>query len=213
MKFENYRSFDNIATARALLLNMLDEQGIPYQLYKDGYRQDVILGKGLNFTEVWVKLRPQDFATVNDILRRDAEERIQAVPDDYYLRELNTKELLDILTAPDAWSIDDYVIARKLLAEAGIAITDEELKRLQRERFEQLKQEKRSQADELLSPYNLLERGNYLQNASVVNPDTGQREHVFNDKERSTGKVLTILGFVIFIVFLLWRFYWDGPLW
>lgn len=201
MKFADYRAYYNLETARALLLNMLDAQGIPYQLYKDSHRQDVILGKGADFNEVWVQLRPQDFDTVNDILRRDAEERIQAVPNDYYLRELSSKELLDILVSPEEWSIDDTIMARRLLAETGITITDEELLRLQHEHLQKLEVEYLRETEEQRSPYNVTERGNYSLHTKEVSNQT------------STGKVLTVLGFIIFILFLLWRFYWDNPLW
>ena len=137
--FEDYRSFNSLETARVVLLDTLDQLQIPYTIYKDNNRQDVILGKGLSFDEVWVKLMPADVARVDRLLLQDSEQRNETVPDNYYLRELSDEELLDILKKPDAWGADDYLVAVKLLREHGIAVNVNVMAQWKRERSKELK--------------------------------------------------------------------------
>ena len=132
--FEDYRSFDSLETARAVLLGVLDQHQIPYTIYRDNNRQDVILGKGLSFDEVWVKIMPIDVERVDCLLLEESEQRNEIVPDNYYLRELGDEELLDILKKPDAWSPDDYLIASKLLREHGIEVNTRVLAQWKQER-------------------------------------------------------------------------------
>ena len=59
--------------------------------------------------------------------------------------EMNNEELLDILKKPDEWSVDDYVIARKILEENGIDIPDEVVVNWKMERNSELKNQKRKE--------------------------------------------------------------------
>jgi|GEM_PF-7099940 len=140
--FEDYRAFDSIETARFVLLDMLEANNIPYTLYKDAYRQDVILGQGIGLTDVWVRIRPDDFKKVDNLMLSAAEERYTEIPADYYLREMETTELLDVLKQSDMWSIDDFVIARKLLEERGIPVSPDKIEAWAEERQKQLLHEK-----------------------------------------------------------------------
>lgn len=132
--FEDYRSFDSLETARFVLLDVLEQNEIPYSIYKDPYRQDVILGRSIDLVEIWVRIKPEDFARVNELLKKEAEKRNEEVAEDYYLRELRDEELLEILKKPGDWSIDDFVIARKILAEHGIDIPDEVIEKWKKEK-------------------------------------------------------------------------------
>lgn len=141
-EFVNYRAFDSIETARFVLLDMLEANGIPFSVYKDAYRQDVILGRGMDLVDVWVRLRPEDFDKVNELMLHDAEERFAEVPQDYYLREMETTELLNVLKQPDMWSFDDFVVARKLLEERGIPVSPDKIEAWADERQNELDSEK-----------------------------------------------------------------------
>lgn len=203
--YEDYRSFDSMETARFVLLDVLEKNNIPYVIYEDKIRQDVILGRGSNFAEVWIRIKPADFAKVNQLFLEDAIKRNEVVPEDYYLREMSDTELLDILKKQDEWSIDDYVIALKILREHGIEIKDEVLAEWKKERKEELRMLKRKElAGEQINTDAFLKRGYHISNASLVDHDTGRREYVFDEKERRRGRWSRYLGLAIFFGLIIY---------
>lgn len=199
--FEDYQSFDSLETARFVLLDVLDQHQIPYTLYQDNYRQDVILGKGINTAQIWVRLQRSDFTRTNQLFEQEAERRYETIPADYYLRELNSEELIDILKKPDEWSVDDYIIAKKLLAEAGVQVNEEKIAQWKLHRLRLLK------TLFLKDPVLFLtaaQRNYYIQHASTIDSDAVINNMAAIEEHKRFIRImqasLIVIGFVIYIL-------------
>ena len=85
-KFITYKKFNDIALANELA-ELLDENKVIYFLEEE----DLVFNPAFSYTntkEYAVKIRPEDFERVNDLLKQDADENISAVEPDYSLARL-----------------------------------------------------------------------------------------------------------------------------
>ena len=115
--FETYQSFFTLEEAQPLL-EFLKEFEVPYHI--EEMREllgDAIIGQHLQAR--WqVRLSPEDFANVNDLLRK-ASEQIDAVPKSHYLQRFTNPELRQVIAAPSEWNPQDVHFAKLLLKERG----------------------------------------------------------------------------------------------
>ena len=115
--FETYQSFFTLEEAQPLL-EFLKEFEVPYHI--EEMREllgDAIIGQHLQAR--WqVRLSPEDFANVNDLLRKAAEQ-IDAVPKSHYLQRFTNPELRQVIAAPSEWNPQDVHFAKLLLKERG----------------------------------------------------------------------------------------------
>ncbi len=115
--FETYQSFFTLEEAQPLL-EFLKEFEVPYHI--EEMREllgDAIIGEHLQAR--WqVRLSPEDFANVNDLLRKAAEQ-IDAVPKNHYLQRFTNPELRQVIAAPSEWNPQDVHFAKLLLKERG----------------------------------------------------------------------------------------------
>ena len=87
----------------------------------------------------WTVLIPaKDFTEATAALQHYYEQRLNAVPCDYYLYSFSNDELEAILARPDEWGDLDYALAREILDSRGLRYSDEQLASLRTARYEEL---------------------------------------------------------------------------
>lgn len=133
-EFADFQSFDNFETAQLVLLHTLEEHGIPYQLSDTKTEGDFIKGKVSWVHPVAVKIPLNCFEKTNRLLEEKADRNV-FIPAQHYLYGFTNTELLEILEKPDEWSKEDYAISKKLLAERGQPVTEQDIVRLREQRL------------------------------------------------------------------------------
>lgn len=204
-ELEVFEGYDSVDTARFVILDLLEENDIPYAIYKDTYRQEVILGSSMDMVSVWVKIRRSDFVKVNQLMLKAAKERSEEIPQDHYLLEMDAKELLQIVKNRDEWGIADMVTAQKLLTQQGITITDEQIDKWYAQKLDQIEQQKRKELNQLSAPIptHLINRATHIQESSVLNKQTGERKYVFSEAERKGSYTTYFIGLIILLAFFI----------
>ncbi|MDO3644327.1 hypothetical protein [Mucilaginibacter sp. L3T2-6] len=150
-EFITYKKFNDIALANDLA-ELLDENNVAYFLQEE----DLVFNPAFSYTdtkEYAVKVRPEDFEKINDLLKRDIEKSLEEVNAGYYLLAFTNEELMDVIAKADEWNVFDVQLARKLLAERGRELSDKQLKEIEEKRIEQLKQPDKPQTNWIIIGY------------------------------------------------------------
>ena len=94
-EFITYKKFNDIALANDLA-ELLDENNVAYFLQEE----DLVFNPAFSYTdtkEYAVKVRPEDFEKINDLLKRDIEKSLEEVNAGYYLLAFTNEELMDVI--------------------------------------------------------------------------------------------------------------------
>ena len=213
-EFITYQKFNDVALANHLS-DLLTEHNISNYIEEE----DMVFNPAFSYTdtkEYVVKVQPEDFERINDLLKRDANENIAEVEPDYYLLSFTNEELKDVITKADEWNAFDVQLARKLLTERGNAISDDEIEKTEEKRIEDLKVPEPSQSTWVIMGYIIaigclampffisvigLFIGWHLFSHKKTLPN-GEQVFAYNDMDRKHGKRIFYIGIAVFLITL-----------
>lgn len=115
--FETYQSFFSLEEAQPLL-ELLKEEKVAYHIEE----VPELLGEpliGEHLRAKWkLRLSPDDLDSINQLLRKAAEQ-IQEVPGNHYFHRFTNPELRNVVANPKEWNPQDVHFARLLLKTRG----------------------------------------------------------------------------------------------
>lgn len=187
----------------AQVIQLLQEYLIPIECYEEVDRYFRIeMGDLPSLTGFYLKLRPTDFERARLILQKESSIWIADIPKEYYLFSFSNQELRQIIEKPDEWNEADYLLAKKILQERGLEISEKEEKMLKEKRLARLSEPVSASfflilIGFLLSPFifgvfvgwQLLTSQKILPNGSSI--------YTYDSKSRTLGKWI-LLFFVCF---------------
>jgi len=200
-EFITYKKFNDIALANELA-KLLDANNIKYFLEEEAPSFDPSFSYA-HTKEYVVKVMPGDFEQINKLVKENAEENIGEVESDYYLLSFTNQELKDVITKADEWNAFDVQLARKLLAERGFAISDDEIEIIEQKRIEELKANEPSQWSWIIWGYAFAAAGGilgffigwHLWTHKKTLP-TGEMVYSYSEHDRGQGRYIFYLSFV-----------------
>lgn len=215
-EFITYKKFNDIALANDLA-ELLDENNVAYFLQEE----DLVFNPAFSYTdtkEYAVKVRPEDFEKINDLLKRDIEKSLEEVNAGYYLLAFTNEELMDVIAKADEWNVFDVQLARKLLAERGRELSDKQLKEIEEKRIEQLKQPDKPQTNWIIIGYLAAVLGGifgifigwHLKNYKKTLPD-GNRVYEYSERDRLHGSIIFYLSILFLISWIIFRVKTEVP--
>ena len=213
--FEYYRSFESKENAKAFT-EFLTENEVEFLVDSPEVLIDKsIVGTGF-LPKITLKIKSQDFEKVNELIAAQVEDTDIAAEGDY-LNELNNEELIDILKNPDEWSIEDGIVAKKILAERGITYSDTEIATFKNDKLQQIRVGKKASPLTLILYFLCILVGFYIGIFFTLagigmgyyygygtSTDINGKKYFAYDKETQRyGKIILYVGLVGFIVQLL----------
>jgi hypothetical protein len=213
--FEYYRSFESKENAKAFT-EFLTENEVEFLVDSPEVLIDKsIVGTGF-LPKITLKIKSQDFEKVNELIAAQVEDTDIAAEGDY-LNELNDEELTDILKNPDEWSIEDGIVAKKILAERGITYSDTEISTFKNDKLQQIRVGKKASPLTLILYFLCILVGFYIGIFFTLagigmgyyygygtSTDINGKKYFAYDKETQRyGKIILYVGLVGFIVQLL----------
>lgn len=212
--FEFFRDFFVLDQAE-FVVSLLKSANIPYKLEKSQTVIDeAIVGNTLSPKFV-LRLPPTFFEKANNLIKANLQFDDNYL-DEHYLNQLNEQELLEILEKPDEWSIEDGLIAQKILAKRGREVSDDEVQQMQAKRRIFLRAGKTESKGKILSFYLLIVAISFFFSAFFIlaglglswyywkdtNVDaTGFKYYSFEESTRKLGQNLFWIWLVIVIPF------------
>ena len=183
------------------MIEILGENGIDHRLEKSKEILDrTFIGDNLE-KKFFLKIRSSDFLKANEILDARILQNITALEKDYYLFAFTNAELHEIIMKPDEWSRQDFIIARKILAERGEYINEEIINDLKSKRINELSREESEPTLTIISGYILallfsivgLFFGLTFLTAKKVIPN-GKKVFTYSRNTRKHGRNIVILS-------------------
>ncbi|BAV06431.1 hypothetical protein SAMN05421788_10789 [Filimonas lacunae] len=202
-----FQKFTDLETAEDFATE-LRANDISYHLIDHNNATNVKV-EGYNTIQIAIELNiaEHDFPRAQQVLDRYYEESIKKIDPSYYLFEFSTEELKDIIAKPFEWGRLDYYLARHLLKQKGIEVTDEEVQQIKAERLQEMsKIEKVSQGKivagylfAVLLPLAGLFIGFTIYYNRKLLP-TGERFYLHTEDDRKNGQRILQLGVVCTLV-------------
>jgi LPS O-antigen subunit length determinant protein (WzzB/FepE family) len=218
-KFEYYRSFENEENAKEFT-DFLTENEVGFLLDSPEVLIDKsIVGTGF-LPKITLKIKSQDFKKVNDLIAAQIEDTDIAAEGDY-LNDLNNEELTDILKNPDEWSIEDRIVAKKILVERGITYSDTEISTFKNDKLQQIRAGKKASPLTLILYFLCILVGfyvgifftlagigmGYYYGYGTSTDINGEKYFAYDKETQRYGKIILYVGLVGFFIqlFLLYR--------
>lgn len=99
---------------------LLDEIHVPYVIKRDTNQlPSVFIGESPD-PMVLLKIAPEDFTRVNEMMARQAETAFQRPDFSHYFQNFTRDELQEVLQHPGEWNAYDYKIASVMLNQANL---------------------------------------------------------------------------------------------
>jgi len=157
-----------------------------------------------------VRIAANDFEAAHRILDGLAANALQSLRADHYLFDFSDAELLEILREPDAWSREDYLLAREILADHGHQYSDAQLEDMKAKRLQQLAEPKEANRmwiaigwfSLLFMGFVAVALGLTYRNLKITLPD-GSRVPAYNAESRKHGQWLLLAGSIVVAAWLL----------
>ena len=205
---ELYKLYYNREQAEAVGA-VLGEAGIAYEII--GTRKSFDPSYAFNSVDpdINLMLRAEDFSQANEVLKAYYGKQAETVDPHYYLFHFTDKELLDIIRKQDEWGAFDVALARQILEDRGIPITQEADAISTRQRIVELAQPEDAPLWMFIAGYVLAFIGGFggfvmgrLLSATKVLPN-GQRVPVYTKSDYAHGRVIMVIGGLLFVTYIL----------
>jgi hypothetical protein len=216
-EFITYQKFDDPALAEALT-DLLEENVIPYQVDEQSFNFDPSFVLSNAKKEYAVKIKGEDFELVRELLENHETQNIEEVEVDYYLFSFTDEELMEVVTKADEWSAFDVVLAKKILADRGKAVSDETIEKIHEERIEALRKTDPPQSFWITIGYVVALLGGilgifigwHIYTFKKTLPD-GERVYGYRAKDRKEGKTIFYLGIIVLVISIITTIIMDVP--
>lgn len=209
-EFITYQKFNDAALANELA-ELIKQHDIPYSVEEESAVFDPTFSYNPLAKDYAVKIRKRDFQILNQLLKEEESKNIGDIDKDYYLFSFANDELMEVITKADEWSAFDIVLARKILTDRGINISEEQINTINRERIEALKIAEPTQTAWIVVGYLCAVLGGalgffigwHLSTHKKTLPD-GEKVFAYTEKDRRQGKIIFYLSFAgLAMVFIL----------
>lgn len=205
LEFVTYQRFNDVEFAN-LLTALLEENDIPFIMNEEGPVFDPSFSFREDTSHYAVKIRSEDFDRVNQLLVQN-EAEAQVIDEDYYLFDFSDEELKEVLEKADEWSAFDIALSRKILAERGRPISDNELHNLKNKRLEELKAPEKSQKIWIIIGYICAFMGGvlglfigwHLFTHKKTLPN-GEKVYGYTEQDRKQGKTIFYISILFTII-------------
>lgn len=195
------------------LAELLNYYDIDYQVEDYILNPDIIAADMESNKEYCIKLLSEDFERVNEIRNKHAVAELDQVNESHYLFEYTNEELLmEVIAKKDEWSSFDYALAKKILTDRGVEVTENQIHHLNTERIKELSKPDKDQKGWIILGYILAFLGGYLGiligfhlTSHKKTLPNGERIYAYSPQDRKHGKQIMIIGTVFAIIGLIIR--------
>jgi hypothetical protein len=125
-----YRKFRDLAEAEELL-ELLETNGLAYVVVNNSPSFDVTFSLSRVDDQVEIQLKPSDFPVLDGLLAKKTEQELPEIDPEHYLFTFTSEELLDVIAKPGEWTVEDRVLAKKILSNRGVHLTEQRVKEME----------------------------------------------------------------------------------
>jgi hypothetical protein len=125
-------------------VNVLKQEKIPYEWEEDAPGLDITFAFSQATRKFLLKVPQAYLGQARRVLQDMAREWVSRYDHTHYLYHFSLEELYEIIERRDEWSMEDVLMAKRILAERGRYISEEEEAELYHNRLLEIRQAKRA---------------------------------------------------------------------
>jgi hypothetical protein len=204
-----FRTFNSIEEAEPVM-DILTNAGIACKPVNPTDTLASSMAMQRNAFEVQILINIEDFDKAEQALLAEAKKNALIIDKDHYLSSFTDDELMEILEKPDEWSEADYIAAQALLKSHGKSITEEDIKRMNAARLEELRKPVAAENIWIALGYLFAVVGGlgglimgYLFMTTKKLLPNGERVYAYDEYTRKSGRNIFIFGVAAFAVTLI----------
>jgi hypothetical protein len=191
---------------------ILKKAGIEYYVVRDKPFFDVSFAYNKTDPDVNLVIRQADFLKAREALQDYYEQQLGSVDKDYYLFQFTDTELAEIIQKPDEWGSFDYELAKHIMHERGIEITDDIESSIKKKRLQELSVPENINRAWIVVGYLTAIIGGFI--GIIIGwilawytkkLPNGERVYVYSEADRKNGMIIFYLSVFSFILFILVR--------
>ena len=212
MSFKEFRKYASLDEANGLI-ELLKQEGIPYQLQDFSNQSDIFLGQKLDLNVI-VNARIEDFPRIEELLDKKTIITLDQVDKDHYLFDFSNEELTEIIIKPNEWSSFDYKVAELILDDRGIHIDPTFVESIKKQSYNELNQKESYSSIWIIVGYISAFLGGLLGLAIGLSLwfmkkklPNGEMVYMYDDNNRKHGKQIAIIGFIFTLGYIALRIY------
>ncbi|MCC8411016.1 hypothetical protein LJ707_18900 [Mucilaginibacter sp. UR6-1] len=213
-EFVTFKKFNDPALAEDLVV-LLKSNGISYQVEEDALSFKPYFNNNDELDrEYLIKISPADFDQANKVLNEAEADNIAQVNSDHYLFAFTDAELMDVVIKTDEWSNFDQLLARRILIERDVNITDQQVSEAKQVHIQALKKPEHNTTLFIIAGYVMvlvfsfigIFIGWVLRYSKKTLPN-GERVYMYKDADRKQGSIIFTLSIISAIVLAALRIY------
>lgn len=184
----------------SVLSELFSQAGIDNMIVKGKPIVDeLIVGQDMD-NKIFLKIKSSDFNKANKILETQITNNISQLDSDHYLYSFSNEELFEILSKPDEWSKQDFLLAKRILHERGVTLSEKDVSDMTWKRLVEIGKPEKGSLFWIAIGY-ILSLGGlfgfffglaYL-SAKKILPD-GSRVYVYDESTRNHGRNILVIS-------------------
>ena len=219
MSFEVFRKYPTIQEATELT-DVLKENNIPF-LLEDSTNKSEIVGFSIQNLDlkVIVKVRIEDFPKIETLVDNTLKVTLDQVDKEHYLFSFTDEELTEIIVKPNDWSNYDYKVAELILNDRGVSVSPKFIESIKKQRYNELSEKESYSSTWIIIGYISAFLGGLLGFAIGLSLwlmkkrlSNGEKVYIYDEYNRKHGKRITMIGFIMTLVYIALRIYMRNPL-
>ena len=207
-----YQKFTDVESAEEFA-SELDKNGIEFLLEDNNHSYVKVYGYTPIDIAIGVNIKEQDFTKADLILEKYYNEQIEGIDKSYYIFEYTNQELNEIISNPHEWGRLDYQLAKHILRERGLEVSDEKIKSIKTEKINELSQKEKASNIKIISGYILafimpvfaILIGLTIKYNRKILP-TGEKFYINTDQDRKHGQAIIVISIIwvcLFFIYLI----------
>ncbi|HEX5651700.1 MAG TPA: hypothetical protein VFX58_01420 [Chitinophagaceae bacterium] len=203
-----FKAFYSIEEALALQ-ELLKNNGLWSRVEQKRVVVDKVIAGTSAEPEHLLLLSPSDFSAAHAIIDNHILANLHEVDPDYYLFSFSNEELQEIIARPDEWNNQDFLLAKYVLRERGVHLSEDDVNQARKNRYYELARPEQESSTWIIAGYFTavffciigLIFGLTFMNARKLLPD-GSRVMAYNEKTRSHGRKITFIAVIMLILLI-----------
>lgn len=207
MEFKTFMSFPNRSQVDAIV-TVLNENSIPYKLQDTSKDFDVTFSNDSLKHTFLIMLLETDFEKANQFIEEKIPFDDQIIESNHPFYTFTIEELTEVVKNYDEWFPSDVKLAKKLLSEKDVEVSNESIQQHQEKKLLQSQQPEKTSLITIAMGYTFCALGGLagigialyllLGKRKLAN---GERVYLFSRNDRNHGLAMLVLGLIGLLIF------------
>lgn len=207
-----YQKFTDVESAEDFAAE-LAANGIAYKLEDNNHAYVKLVGYNTIDIAIGLNIQAKDFTKADAILEQYYDKQVSNIDSSYHLLSYSDTELQDIITHPYDWGKFDYQLAKHILNQRGVEISNATIHTIKAEQVQAQSVKQKANVFKIICGYILailFPIAAYFVAVSITHNrkilPNGEKFYINTDSDRKHGEIIMVIATFTLIVFFIGLF-------